>query len=86
MFDLIHSPADADRTAPDTPGTVYACTTGDPRITDVPLREIHPGDLLHVTGTVVQPDVSVTPAQLHCRRPGDAGGRVRSRASWPADE
>ncbi|MGW7438205.1 hypothetical protein [Streptomyces sp. NPDC054849] len=40
-FDLIHSPADADRCAPDTPDTVYACTTGHPRIADVFLRDIH---------------------------------------------
>ncbi|MEU2855555.1 hypothetical protein [Streptomyces syringium] len=55
-FDLIHSPADADLIAPDAPDTVYTCTTGDPRIADVLLREIQPGDLLRVTGTVVQPD------------------------------
>ncbi|MCZ4101005.1 hypothetical protein [Streptomyces sp. H39-C1] len=55
-FDLIHCPADADRIAPDAPDTVYACTTGDPRITDVLLREIQPGDLLRITGTVLQPD------------------------------
>ncbi|MCA1219289.1 hypothetical protein [Streptomyces sp. 8L] len=55
-FDLIHSPADEDAIAPDIPDTVYACTTADPRIADVLLREIRPGDLLRVTGTVVQPD------------------------------
>ncbi|MFH8753320.1 hypothetical protein ACH4GK_37435 [Streptomyces rimosus] len=63
-FDLIHSPADADRIAPDTPDTVYACTTNDPRITDVLLREIQPGDLLRVTGTAVQADGPATPARL----------------------
>ncbi|WP_326594237.1 hypothetical protein [Streptomyces sp. NBC_01294] len=63
-FDLIHSPADADRIAPDAPDTVYACTTGDPRIADVLLREIQPGDLLRVTGTVVQPAALGTPARL----------------------
>ncbi|MER7468891.1 hypothetical protein [Streptomyces sp. NPDC097981] len=63
-FDLIHSPADAARIAPDTPDTVYACTTGDPRITDVLLREIQPGDLLRITGTAVQPDDPEAPAQF----------------------
>ncbi len=61
-FDLIHSPADADTVAPDAPDTVYACTTDDPRIADVLLREIQPGDLLRVTGTVVQPDDPEAPA------------------------
>jgi hypothetical protein len=61
-FDLIHSPTDADTIAPDAPDTVYACTTGDPRIADVLLREIQPGDLLRVTGTLVQPDDPQAPA------------------------
>ncbi|MGR4884037.1 hypothetical protein ACIPUC_32110 [Streptomyces sp. LARHCF249] len=64
IFDLIHSPADADRLAPDAPDTVYACTTGDPRIAQVLLREIQPGDLLRVTGTVVQSDAPDAPARL----------------------
>ncbi|MFJ2753571.1 hypothetical protein [Streptomyces sp. NPDC087297] len=63
MFDLIHSP-DADRIAPDAPGTMYACTTGDPRIAEVLLRDIQPGDLLRVTGTLVQPDGPGAPARL----------------------
>ncbi|MFB7260610.1 hypothetical protein ACFCXH_00340 [Streptomyces nojiriensis] len=63
-FDLIHSPADADRIAPDTPDTVYACTTADPRITELVLREIQPGDLLRVTGTLLQPDAPGAPARL----------------------
>ncbi|MFF1847122.1 hypothetical protein ACFVW9_36280 [Streptomyces sp. NPDC058217] len=63
-FDLIHSPADADRIAPDTPDIVYACTTGDPDLADVLPREIQPGDLLRVTGTVVQPDDPGAPARL----------------------
>jgi hypothetical protein len=63
-FDLIHSPADADRIAPDTPDTVYACTTGDPRIADVLLREIQPGDLLRVTGTLVPSDDPEVPAHF----------------------
>ncbi|MEU3353077.1 hypothetical protein [Streptomyces sp. NPDC037389] len=63
-FDLIHSPTDADRIAPDTPDTVYACTTADPRITAVLLREIQPGDLLRVTGTGLQPTTEGAPARL----------------------
>ncbi|MGW1090800.1 hypothetical protein ACWD4L_32005 [Streptomyces sp. NPDC002596] len=64
-FDLIHSPADADRIAPDAPDTVYACTTGDPDLANVLLREIQPGDLLRVTGTVVQPDDPGAPARFN---------------------
>ncbi|MFG2676882.1 hypothetical protein [Streptomyces sp. NPDC048445] len=63
-FDLIHSPSNADRIAPDTPDTMYACTTGDPRIAHALLNEIQPGDLLRVTGTVVQPDDPTDPALL----------------------
>lgn len=43
---------------------MYACTTGDPRIADVLLREIRPGDLVRVTGTITQPDDSTAPARL----------------------
>lgn len=43
---------------------MYACTTADPRITDVLLREIQPGDLLRVTGTVLQPTTEGAPAQF----------------------
>ncbi|MER7826929.1 hypothetical protein ABTX85_30715 [Streptomyces sp. NPDC096097] len=64
VFDLIHSPADADQLDPDAPDTVYACTTADPHITDVLLREIQPGDLLRVTGTRHQPATEGTPARL----------------------
>ncbi|MBO8189231.1 hypothetical protein [Streptomyces spirodelae] len=64
VFDLIHSPADADRIAPDAPDTVYACTTGDPRIADVLLREIQPGDLLRLTGTVTRPEDPDAPAHF----------------------
>ncbi|MEU3602237.1 hypothetical protein ABZ714_26495 [Streptomyces sp. NPDC006798] len=49
VFDLIHSPADADTAAPDAPDTVYACTTGD---------------LLRFTGTVVHPDHPRAPARF----------------------
>ncbi|MER7048956.1 hypothetical protein [Streptomyces jumonjinensis] len=63
-FDLIRSPADPDAVAPDTPDTVYACTTQDPRIADLLLSEIQPGDLLRVTGTIVQPDAPTAPAHV----------------------
>ncbi|GAA4759377.1 hypothetical protein [Streptomyces sanyensis] len=63
-FDLIHFPTDADSLAPDTPDTVYACTTGDPRITDVLLCEIQPGDLVRVTGTLAPPDDPEKPAHF----------------------
>ncbi|MFI7178949.1 hypothetical protein [Streptomyces spororaveus] len=43
---------------------MYACTTGDPRIAEVLLRDIQPGDLLRVTGTIVQPDAPGAPARL----------------------
>ncbi|MFF3015519.1 hypothetical protein [Streptomyces sp. NPDC057939] len=64
VFDLIHSPADADRIAADTPDTIYVCTTADPRITDVLLRDIQPGDLLRVTGTLLQPTTDGAPTRL----------------------
>ncbi|MEU8550540.1 hypothetical protein AB0C81_26765 [Streptomyces roseoverticillatus] len=64
VFDLIHSPADADTVAPDAPDTVYSCTTADPDLADVLLHEIQPGDLLRVTGTVVQPDDPGAPARI----------------------
>jgi hypothetical protein len=63
-FDLIHSPTGAGAVTPDAPDTVYACTTGDPRITDLLLREVQPGDLLRVTGTVVRPDRPDIPAHF----------------------
>ncbi|MGW3886113.1 hypothetical protein ACWEC4_39970 [Streptomyces sp. NPDC005055] len=81
-FDLIHSPADADRVAPDTPDPVYACTTSDPDLADVLLREIQSGDLLRVTGTVVQPDDPGS-GPVHRRRPGGPGGRARPCAVRP---
>ncbi|MFJ3176396.1 hypothetical protein ACIPJK_37310 [Streptomyces roseus] len=43
---------------------MYACTTVDPRITDVLLREVQPGDLLRVTGTLIQRTTEGTPARL----------------------
>ncbi|MEU8509257.1 hypothetical protein AB0C40_32085 [Streptomyces brevispora] len=63
-FDLVHSPIDADRIAPDTPDTVYACTTDDPDLAAALLNEIQPGDLLRVTGTLTQSDNPEAPARL----------------------
>ncbi|MFJ2591024.1 hypothetical protein [Streptomyces sp. NPDC087538] len=63
-FDLIHPSADADQVAPEAPDTIYACSTTDPRIADVLLHEIQPGDLLRVTGIVVQPDDPTAPAHF----------------------
>ncbi|WP_338895208.1 hypothetical protein WBG99_05335 [Streptomyces sp. TG1A-60] len=63
-FDLIVRPADADTVAQDAPDTVVACTSGDPRITHELLTGIQPGDLLRVTGTLVQSQTPGEPARL----------------------
>ncbi|MCX4919917.1 hypothetical protein [Streptomyces sp. NBC_00687] len=63
-FDLIHSPADIDGTAPDTPDTIYACTTHDPALTRALLSDIHTGDLLRVTGTLTPPNNPDQPARF----------------------
>ncbi|MFI6967239.1 hypothetical protein [Streptomyces sp. NPDC050255] len=63
-FDLIHSPINADRIAPDTPDTVFACTTDDPNLATALLNHIQPGELLRVTGTLTQPDSPGAPARL----------------------
>ncbi|MFB7076528.1 hypothetical protein [Streptomyces sp. NPDC056308] len=83
-FDPLHSPADTDRVAPDDPDTVHACTTGDPRIADVLLREIQPGDLLQVTGTAAQLDAG-RPGPVHRRRPGGPRGRIAPHRHRPVD-
>ncbi|GGO98683.1 hypothetical protein [Wenjunlia tyrosinilytica] len=57
-FELICSPT--DDAADDT---VLSCTTADPRIAYALLTEIHPGDLLRVTGTLVQPGDTGEPAR-----------------------
>jgi hypothetical protein len=62
QFALIASPADDDGTG-DT-DTVFACTTGDPFITYALLTDIQSGDLLRVSGTVVQPETPGGAAQL----------------------
>jgi hypothetical protein len=62
-FDLIVRPADIDSVAEDAPDTVVTCTSGDPRIIHELLTGIQPGDLLRVTGTLVQPQTP-EPARL----------------------
>lgn len=63
-FDLIVRPADIDTLADDAPDTVVSCTSGDPRITHALLTGIQPGDLLRVTGTLVQPQTPGGDAHL----------------------
>ncbi|MGV9419986.1 hypothetical protein ACWDO6_21095 [Streptomyces sp. NPDC003674] len=63
-FNLIVRPADIDALPDDTPDTVITCTSGDPRITHELLNGIQPGDLLRVTGTLVQPSVPGENARL----------------------
>jgi hypothetical protein len=62
-FDLIVRPADIDSVDEDAPDTVVTCTSGDPRIIHELLTGIQPGDLLRVTGTLVQPQTP-EPARL----------------------
>ena len=63
-FDLVVRPADPDSLAPDVPDTVVTCTSADPRITHELLNRIQPGDLLHVTGILVQPPAPGEPARF----------------------
>ncbi|MFB7445297.1 hypothetical protein ACFC01_44690 [Streptomyces mirabilis] len=63
-FDLIVRPADADTAATDTPDTVVSCTSGAPQIAHALLTDIQPGDLLRVTGMLVQPQVPGEAARL----------------------
>ncbi|MEU1129565.1 hypothetical protein ABZ383_06810 [Streptomyces sp. NPDC005900] len=63
-FDLIVRPADIDTLADDAPDTVVSCTSGDPRITHALLTGIQPGDLLRVTGTMLQPPTPGEPGRL----------------------
>ncbi|MCL3998153.1 hypothetical protein [Streptomyces lavenduligriseus] len=67
-FDLVVRPADIDALDDDAPDTIITCTSGDPRITHELLNGIQPGDLLRVTGTLVQPP---TPGE-HARLTVDA--------------
>ncbi|MGA4862194.1 hypothetical protein ACPB9J_06120 [Streptomyces lavendulocolor] len=63
-FDLIVRPADIDILADDVPDTVVTCTSGDPQITHELLNGIQPGDLLRVTGTLVQLPTPGEPARI----------------------
>ncbi|MFJ5779888.1 hypothetical protein [Streptomyces sp. NPDC093094] len=63
-FDLVVRPADIDTVVDDAPDTVITCTSADPRITHELLTGIQPGDLLRVTGTLVQPPAPGGNAQL----------------------
>ncbi|MFF5781722.1 hypothetical protein ACFY7Y_32980 [Streptomyces virginiae] len=77
-FDLIHAPAGANRIRPDAPtprrpDVAYSCTTDEPPIADVLLRDIQLDDIPRVTGTTVRPDAPV-PAHHGC--PGGPGRRT----------
>ncbi|MFD8007154.1 hypothetical protein [Streptomyces mirabilis] len=63
-FDLIVRPADADTAATDTPDTVVSCTSGAPQLTHALLTDIQPGDLLRVSGNLVQPQAPGEAARL----------------------
>ncbi|MFD0008465.1 hypothetical protein ACFVJ4_39670 [Streptomyces sp. NPDC127178] len=43
---------------------IWSCTTGNPRIAHALLTEIQPGDLLHVSGVLTQPNSLAEPARL----------------------
>ncbi|MBG7704635.1 hypothetical protein HCJ76_42750 [Streptomyces sp. MC1] len=63
-FDLIVRPAYIDALDDDAPDTVVTRTSADVRITHELLNGIQPGDLLRVTGTLVQPSAPGEPARL----------------------
>ncbi|AVH61736.1 MULTISPECIES: hypothetical protein [Streptomyces] len=58
-FEVISSPTDDPED-----DTVFSCTTEEPRIAYALLTEIQPGDLLHLSGTLVQPSDTGEAAQL----------------------
>ncbi|MGW7649553.1 hypothetical protein [Streptomyces bobili] len=58
-FELISSPTDDPED-----DRVFSCTTEESRIANALLPEIQPGDLLHVSGTLVQPSDTGEAAQL----------------------
>ncbi|MFE7517117.1 hypothetical protein ACFU8I_38700 [Streptomyces sp. NPDC057540] len=62
-FDLI-VPTDLDSVEEDIHDTVVTCTSGDPWIVHELLNVIQPGDLLRVTGTLVQLPAPGEPALL----------------------
>ncbi|MFF2520112.1 hypothetical protein [Streptomyces sp. NPDC058086] len=67
-FDLIVRAADADTAVTETPDTVVSCTSGAPQITHALLTDIQPGDLVRVSGSLVQPQAPGEAARLtvHC--------------------
>ncbi|MFD3663967.1 hypothetical protein ACFWVF_25845 [Streptomyces sp. NPDC058659] len=64
MFDLTIRPVDADILPEDAPDTVLSCTSTAARIVHELLTRIQPGDLLSVTGDLVQPQTPGAPARL----------------------
>ncbi|MFJ1601548.1 hypothetical protein [Streptomyces sp. NPDC088261] len=63
-FDLTVRPADADTLPEDAPDTVVSCTSAAAGIVHELLTRIQPGDLLRVTGTMLQPTTPGEPARL----------------------
>jgi hypothetical protein len=64
MFDLTVRPADADTLPEDAPDTVVSCTGAAAGIVHELLTGIQAGDLLRVTGALVQPQKPGGPARL----------------------
>ncbi|MGX1913612.1 hypothetical protein ACWIID_32935 [Streptomyces phaeochromogenes] len=58
-FQLIVSPTDDA-----VDDVTWSCTTSNPGITHTLLTETQPGDLLHVSGILTQPDNQAEPARL----------------------
>ncbi|MFD3622755.1 hypothetical protein ACFWWT_48135 [Streptomyces sp. NPDC058676] len=58
-FQLIVSPTDDA-----VDDVIWSCTTSKPGIVHALLTEIQPGDLLHVSGVLTQPDNPAEPARL----------------------
>ncbi|MCY0921117.1 hypothetical protein OS965_23510 [Streptomyces sp. H27-G5] len=63
-FDLTVRPADADTLPDDAPDTVVTCTSAAAGIVHELLNGIQPGDLIRVTGTMLQPPTPGEPARL----------------------
>lgn len=58
-FQLVVSPTDDA-----VDDVIWSCTTSKPGITHALLTEIQPGDLLHVSGVLTQPDSAAETARL----------------------
>jgi hypothetical protein len=58
-FQLIVSPADDA-----VDDVTWSCITSNPGITHTLLTETRPGDLLHVSGILIQPDTPAEPARF----------------------